>query len=928
MRKLSIIITFIAVILLVACSSEPDTYTVTFDTMGGSAVEAVTVNSDALDESVPEAPVKEGYRFSHWYETSELFAFDFSKSIFKDITLKAHFIETVALTFDSGDGSPVASLVIDKGTVLETVPTTTLAEFVFDYWYTDNENESYDFTAAIESDLDFTALWDLTVENKIALDIEYFEENMYISDNLLNTPAKGEYYKSAIKYTFDSPSISKSGVIISLPYGEEDYVEEISVSFKLDGVEVVKTYDISLTEKGDVVLVDVATYDFTDLSTEYDVPASQIDLYFEEDGSVPYIKITDFFELLDGFVDPALNITYVKTDTALTMSYQYYDEDEDINYDLELVVDSVENTFTTNDPGFYWAYVYSTETNYGRNIAYLTDHPDIYNSETGDVIYDLDLYNMDIVMEDGEVVVPYYVANQLFVGQSYYNIYFNSDELFGIYLLPDSGSKEYKTIHSSSLKGEDMPIDLVEHTFNMLAFDLDYLYGLKDVMGIDTYYDLLTEMKDDLLTSEANDLDQAISTLLLKEIDEPHTSYGYMSYYSDIEPSTSSLSDYGSRFSSWYLSGLDAVNEVIGARFGEATTGWNAVSGLKPDYWFLDDNTVMLTLNDFNTYDLYESMTYDETITADILSLDTVTFELPSIVGDYFYFYNSSTVDDDVLEILVKGVEATYVDTYTQALVAAGFTFVPGSTDADYKVDGYYTKDVTLASEEVVSMFVLVSYDDEYDLFYVGVAKEVPADVTRSWPVTADVNSLVIGDSAVYMEETLENIMEEHPTVTSVVLDLSWNTGGNVGALYRVLGYVTDQPFTVSGMNRTTASESTYVVSIEKSNPYTSLDWSLLTTAVTFSAANSMTKIFLENEIGPVIGVQTGGGACSITPILLPNGTAFTMSSNNISAIRTGSGTELDPYVFEPVEFGMVPDFIIDLDDIYSPSVLLGILSD
>ncbi len=134
MRKLSIIITFIAVILLVACSSEPDTYTVTFDTMGGSAVEAVTVNSDALDESVPEAPVKEGYRFSHWYETSELFAFDFSKSIFKDITLKAHFIETVALTFDSGDGSPVASLFIDKGTVLETVPTTTLAEFVFDYW--------------------------------------------------------------------------------------------------------------------------------------------------------------------------------------------------------------------------------------------------------------------------------------------------------------------------------------------------------------------------------------------------------------------------------------------------------------------------------------------------------------------------------------------------------------------------------------------------------------------------------------------------------------------------------------------------------------------------------------------------------------------------------------------------------------------------
>ena len=88
-----------------------------------------------------------------------------------------------------------------------------------------------------------------------------------------------------------------------------------------------------------------------------------------------------------------------------------------------------------------------------------------------------------------------------------------------------------------------------------------------------------------------------------------------------------------------------------------------------------------------------------------------------------------------------------------------------------------------------------------------------------------------------------------------------------------------------------------------------------------------MTKIFKENDLGPTIGVQTGGGACSITPILLPNGTAFTTSSNSISAIRTGSGTELDPYVYSDVEFGVVPDYVIDLTDIYSNTVLLGILA-
>jgi hypothetical protein len=74
------------------------------------------------------------------------------------------------------------------------------------------------------------------------------------------------------------------------------------------------------------------------------------------------------------------------------------------------------------------------------------------------------------------------------------------------------------------------------------------------------------------------------------------------------------------------------------------------------------------------------------------------------------------------------------------------------------------------------------------------------------------------------------------------------------------------------------------------------------------------------------MGVVSGGGACSITPILLPNGTAFTMSSNNISAYRTGSGTEEDPYVYNHTEFGITPDYEIDIEDIFDEAVLLNIL--
>ncbi len=929
MKKLSVIFTLILVSFLVSCSNLERDITITFDAMGGSDVPSISIKEGKILQTLPIEPVKEGYRFEHWYKTIESTEFDFSKAINNDITLKAYYVETVTLTFDTQGGSDVDSLVIDKGTLLRTIPEPVKDGFVFDYWYTTDENIEFDFISTIDEGLNFTAAWDLSTTSKITLDIDYFEEHLNISDNLLYMPTNGNYYNANISYDIDSQYISENGVILSLTYGETVRNESLVVTFRLDGEEIERTYNIQLTPHGEISLVRQETFDFTDLSTEFEVADTQIDLFFELDGSVPYVKITDFFDLLEGFIDPELEITEVKTDTSLTLSYEYYDADVDETYVFELVVDSIENTFTTSDPGFYWAYVYSTVTNYGRNIEYLSDNPAVYNSESDEVVYDLDLYNMDIVMKDGEVVVPYYIANQLFVGPSYYNVYYNNDGLFGIYLLPETYSAEYDTIHASSVRGDDVPADLVDHTFNMLAFDLDYLYGLKDIMGIDSYYDLLFDMKDDLLTTDANDLDQAIADLLRKEIDEPHTSYGYMSYYATVEPTAWSLSDFGSRFSSWYLDGLIAVDDVIGDRWGITfSSDWNALNSRRPDYWFLDENTAMLTLNDFNTYDLYESTTYDDAITADILKVDNSIFSLPSIVGDYFYFYNSSTLSEDILEMIVKCDDSSYVATYMGALETAGFSHVTATSTDLYKTNGYFTKDITLENDEVVSMFVLVSYNEEYDLFYVGVAKEVPTDYYETWPVTANVEELVVGDSAVYMEETLENIMAEQPTTTNVILDLSWNTGGNVGALYRVLGYTTDQPFMVSGIDRTTNSESTYVVSINKPNPYTSLNWSLLTTKVTFSAANSMTKIFMENDIGPVIGVQTGGGACSITPILLPNGTAFTTSSNNISAIRTGTGTELDPYIYTDVEFGVIPDNVINLNDIYNATVLLGILAD
>ncbi len=87
-----------------------------------------------------------------------------------------------------------------------------------------------------------------------------------------------------------------------------------------------------------------------------------------------------------------------------------------------------------------------------------------------------------------------------------------------------------------------------------------------------------------------------------------------------------------------------------------------------------------------------------------------------------------------------------------------------------------------------------------------------------------------------------------------------------------------------------------------------------------------MANLFKANDFGPIIGIQSGGGACSITPILLPTGSAFTMSSNGIGAYRTGAGTVEDPYEYHNTEFGIVPDYPLSMTNIYDEATLLAIL--
>lgn len=69
------------------------TYTVKFETNGGSTVKAITVNKNAV-AAEPTAPTKDGFKFDGWYTDKELTtAYDFAAKVTKSFTLYAKWTE-------------------------------------------------------------------------------------------------------------------------------------------------------------------------------------------------------------------------------------------------------------------------------------------------------------------------------------------------------------------------------------------------------------------------------------------------------------------------------------------------------------------------------------------------------------------------------------------------------------------------------------------------------------------------------------------------------------------------------------------------------------------------------------------------------------------------------------------------------------------
>ena len=146
----------------------PATYTVTFDSQGGSHVDSLTGVITGATITAPASPTKSGFTFGGWYkEASYVTLWDFdTDKVTTNITLYAKWTAvpptTFTVTFDSQEGSNVDSLTgVITGATISAPAAPTKSGFTFEGWYKEASLDTlWDFgTDTVTTNITLYAKW-------------------------------------------------------------------------------------------------------------------------------------------------------------------------------------------------------------------------------------------------------------------------------------------------------------------------------------------------------------------------------------------------------------------------------------------------------------------------------------------------------------------------------------------------------------------------------------------------------------------------------------------------------------------------------------------------------------------------------------------------------------------------------------------------
>ncbi len=140
-----------------------NSYSVSFNTNGGSAVSVQTINHGSL-ATQPSNPTQTGYTFAGWFSDSGLTtAFNFSTAITGATTLYAKWtLNSYSVSFNTNGGSVVSSQTINHGSLATQPSNPTQTGYTFAGWFSDSGlTTAFNFSTAITGATTLYAKWTL-----------------------------------------------------------------------------------------------------------------------------------------------------------------------------------------------------------------------------------------------------------------------------------------------------------------------------------------------------------------------------------------------------------------------------------------------------------------------------------------------------------------------------------------------------------------------------------------------------------------------------------------------------------------------------------------------------------------------------------------------------------------------------------------------
>jgi len=559
---------------------------------------------------------------------------------------------------------------------------------------------------------------------------------------------------SVMSWTSSHPEIiTPSGAYIEIPIYANPETVRLTGTANYGGLSGTRILEVFVEPIVYPTLSRSTKLPFINTSDEYLVAdKSEMNVFFTETGSVPYMDIETFINMLSGAIDSSI-LNFNTDGNLMVIDYRLQDTDNNnqpIYWDYDATIDFANNTITVDDLSIFSNYVKRTETNFSDSLEYLGG----IGLNSNKVVIDLDDYRIDLIRHVDLYLAPISVLNLIFLNSLYYDVYYNGETLYGFdtFSALDSESPVINQIKTSAFNSQEISQDTKQLTYHFLALAFDYFYGLKAYKGIDNFYTYLSEngYADQILNGDDKSLYEALFSFTYR-LDDLHTWHEATGFYepTNYTVALTSINQLGVASQAFYQGRSTKVSQ-INATFG--------AGNMPPDVRLLDNGTIaVIFLRGFNV----DTPTFVKEILDDLPeSVDDVIIDLSFNTGGNlgavlrlfgymteepiyysslnptdgsaatYYFESSYVAFDYDWYIMTSSVTFSAANLMTSMAKDMGVATIIGtqSSGGAASIGLFVTPDGTLLLRSTLNVLATASVGENANLIYTNIEAGVPVD--------------------------------------------------------------------------------------------------------------------------------------------------------------------------------------------------------